>query len=244
MARHIFIDNSNVFNLLKTLKETLEPDVSGKAIRLHLDHFFDLVENGDAVATKVFGGSEKRTAEAVWDKARDRGYDTYILQRVSTGHGETAEQAVDEVMHLLIANAILDFDALQTLVIVSGDGKDSDFGTSFVAQAERALRHGWHVEVWSWAAGMTGRYDDLCARYPGRIRKRPLDPHYYSISFVVYGEGRYDHYDGRPASDRTRIAEPVDVDAAGTPRPFAARPPVDLLPDGDPMSERAEQPWV
>ena len=37
----------------------------------------------------------------------------------------------------------------------------SDMGTSFPMQAERALRRGWSVEVWSWEAQLTGRYSDL-----------------------------------------------------------------------------------
>lgn len=238
MPRHIFVDNSNVFNLLKTVKNRLEPDIAGVAVRLHLDHLFDLVEDGREIATRAFGGSERRTAEAVWRRARDRGYDTYILQRIDTEGGGSAEQAVDEVMHLLIANAVLDFDAMQTLVIVSGDGKESNFGTSFVSQAERALRHGWHVEIWSWSDGMTGRYDDLIARHPNRIRKRPLDPHYYAISYVEAGEGPLLHYDGTPASDRVRSALPVDPAAGDMPLRFDAGEPASTEPGGN------DQPWV
>ncbi len=243
MSRHIFIDNANVFNFLRSAKSRMEPDVPAFAIRLHLDHLFDLVENGEHVATRAFGGSENRTAEAVWEKARDRGYDTYILQREISEDGRTAEQAVDEIMHLLIANAVLDFDALQTLVIVSGDGDESDFGTSFVSQAERALRHGWHVEIWSWSDGMTARYDDLVEHYPGRIEKRLLDHHYYSISFVERHEGKFLYNDRIPASNRARNAGPVDLGANKMPESMSFVPD-ETDADGAAAEIRDEQPWV
>jgi len=38
---------------------------------------------------------------------------------------------VDETLHLRIANAILDFDPPQTLVIASGDGKERNRDASF-----------------------------------------------------------------------------------------------------------------
>jgi hypothetical protein len=59
------------------------------------------------------------------------------------------------MLHLKIANAILDHKPPQTLVMVSGDGKVSKWDTSFPGQAERALRAGWTAEVWSWADGLT-----------------------------------------------------------------------------------------
>ena len=243
MSRHIFIDNANIFNFLRSVKNRLEPDVPAVAMRLHLDHLFDLVENGEHVATRAFGGSD-RTAEAVWDKARDRGYDTYFLQRVTSENRRTADQSADAIMHLLIANAILDFDALQTLVIVSGDGEDSDFGMSFVSQAERALRHGWHVEIWSWSDGMTARYDHLVEDYPGRIEKRLLDPHYYAISFVERYDGKLFHYDGTPASHRARSAGPVDLTADEMPEPFMRFVPGETDSDDAAAENRDEQPWV
>jgi hypothetical protein len=88
---------------------------------------------------------------------------------------------------LKIANALLDHDAPQTLVIASGDGADSTFGTSFVRQAERALKRGWDVEVWSWDAQLTRKYDRLCREFPGRVIVRKLDPHYKSITFIKGG---------------------------------------------------------
>ena len=63
---------------------------------------------------------------------------------------------------------------LSAIVIASGDGRDSQYGTSFPGQAERALRQGWNVEVWSWGEQLTNKYNRLCREYPGRIIVKSL----------------------------------------------------------------------
>jgi hypothetical protein len=103
----------------------------------------------------------------LWQAARNLGYDTDLLQRVEQDDGRLTEQAVDEMLHLKMANALLDYEPPQTLVIVGGDGKDSNWATSFSGHAERALKRGWNVEVWSWRRQLTGRYDALCRAYLG-----------------------------------------------------------------------------
>ena len=92
------------------------------------------------------------------------------------------------MLHLKIANALLDYDPPQTLVIASGDGRTSDYATSFPGQAERALKRGWNVEVWSWGEQLTTKYDPLCRAYLGRVQVMKLDPHYKAITFVRAGE--------------------------------------------------------
>ncbi|MGY2050706.1 NYN domain-containing protein [Methylobacterium sp. JK268] len=184
MARHIVIDNSNVYHTLTSAAARLEPNVPWFGIRMHLDNFFDLLENRSEVMTRALVGSQKNTAGAVWEKARSRGYHTYILKRILNDDNSTSEQGVDEFSHLIIANAILDYSGEQSLVIVSGDGRDSEFGTSFYSQARRALRHGWKVEIWAFSDGMTGRYNGLLAEYTGNIKKIYLDDYYDNITFV------------------------------------------------------------
>lgn len=184
MPRHIVIDNSNLYNTLTRAAARIEPQVPWVGIRLHLDNFFDALENRGQIGTRVFVGSEKSAAASIWQKAKDRGYETHILQRILHSDGSTSEQAVDEIAHLKIANAVLDFDGEQTLVIVSGDGKISDFGTSFPEQAKRALKRAWSIEVWAFSEGMTGEYKELIEIYPDRVKKVYLDDFYENITFV------------------------------------------------------------
>lgn len=125
--------------------------------------------------------------EPLWQTARDLGYNTDLLRRVELDDGRMGEQAVDELLHLKIANTLLDNDGEHELVIASGDGALSDFNTSFITQAERALRRGWTVRVWSWTAQMSTRYAPLFDQYPGRLHLNALDPFYPSVTFVKGG---------------------------------------------------------
>lgn len=187
MARHIFIDNSNMYGGAQRATETLEPGAVWLAVRVYYRNLFQLIEGGGDVTTRVLGGSVPPGNDALWDHARRLGYDTDLLRRVEQDDGRLVEQAVDELLHLKIANALLDHAPPQTLVIASGDGQDSDWGTSFPKQAERALRQDWSVEVWSWQEQLTGQYRWLVRANPGRVTIRTLDPFYRSITFVKAG---------------------------------------------------------
>src|SRR5260370_26084694 len=158
MARHIFVDNSNIYGGAQRAAETLEPGALWMSVRVYYQNFFKLIE-GDAVTTRILAGSVPPGNEALWQTTRDLGYNTDLLRRVEQDDGRLTEQAVDEMLHLKIANALLDYEPPQTLVIASGDGQDSQWETSFPRQAERALKRGWNVEVWSWSKQLTGKYN-------------------------------------------------------------------------------------
>ena len=106
-----------------------------------------------------------------------------------------------------MANAFLDHDPPQTLVIASGDGLISKWETSFPGQAERALKRGWNVEVWSWAEQLTGQYNRLCREYRGRVIVKVLDPYYRSVTFVKPGDYTTA---GVTAAVAQRIVSPLD----------------------------------
>ncbi|UWS61925.1 hypothetical protein N2384_01310 [Bacillus paralicheniformis] len=93
------------------------------------------------------------------------------------------------MLHLKISNAILDFDPPQTLVILSGDGKGSDFGTSFPIQVKRALRHGWNVEIYSTSMSFGKKYyKALKEEYNEKIQLIELDDYYEHLTFVKAGD--------------------------------------------------------
>jgi hypothetical protein len=182
----VFVDNSNIYGGAQRAAESLEPGAIWLSVRVYLRNFVDLIEEGSAV-TRVLAGSVPPGNETLWQTARDLGYDTDLLRRVEQDDGRMTEQAVDEMLHLKIANALLDHEPPQTLVIASGDGRISQYSTSFPGQAERALKRGWNIEVWSWGDQLTMKYDPLCRAYPGRVIVRKLDPYYKSITFLQPG---------------------------------------------------------
>lgn len=185
---HVFIDNSNIWGGAQRAAKTREPHVPYRAIRVYFRHLVTLVERAQErpVTTRILGGSVPPGNDDLWGYARDLKYNTDLLRRVEADDGRLIEQAVDEVIHLKIANTVLDHDVAQTLVIVTGDGKLSSFDTSFPAQAERALRRGWNVEVWSWKDQLSGAWSHLNL-HKGTLTIRHLDPYYESVTFVEGG---------------------------------------------------------
>lgn len=208
MARHVFIDNSNVFGVAQCVAEARDTWEHWRSVRLYYKNLFKLVE-GDDVATRGLAGSVPPDNEPLWQTARDLGYTTDLLVRVEGDDGRLVEQGVDEMLHLKIANAILDHKAPQTLVVVSGDGRISKWGTSFPKQAERALKWGWNVEVWSWSNGLTKQYDRLSTTYPGRVSVQTLDAYYRSVTFTK--AGTYDIPGGGTVTIAGRVVARLQV---------------------------------
>lgn len=165
MARHVFVDNANIYGGAARAAQTIEPGTLWMSIRVYYRNLFNLIEGAD-VSTRVLAGSVPPGNELLWQAARDLGYNTDLLRRVEQDDGRLIEQAVDEMLHLKIANALLDHDPPQTLVIASGDGRDSQWETSFPGQAERALKRGWDVEVWSWVTNLRNNMTSFVALMP------------------------------------------------------------------------------
>ena len=188
MTAHIFIDNSNMIGGAQRAARTLEPDAPWQSIRLYYRNFFRLLEHTHDVQTRVLRGSVPPGNDALWDFARDANYDTSLLHKIVKDDGRLGEQAVDEVLHLRIANVLLDNEPPQLLVIATGDGNQGEFGTSFDEQVSRALHRGWEVEVWSWQAQLSGRFRGIRTSSGATPKIMLLDPHYSSITFVRGGD--------------------------------------------------------
>jgi hypothetical protein len=188
MLAHIFVDNSNIFHGAQRAALTAEPGVPSVAIRVYSRNLFALLERGlPDVRTRVFAGAVPPGNDHVWDHARACGCNTDLLRKITRDDGKLGEQGVDELLHLKIANALLDYEPPQTLVLATGDGRVSSFGTGFALQVDRALKRGWHVAVWSWKDQLSSEYRRR-ARLDSRLHVNELDPYYRSVTFVQAGE--------------------------------------------------------
>jgi len=209
IGAHIFVDNSNVIAGAQEAAK-LRENAPWPSVRIYWRNFFQLVEHDYHPVTRMFAGSLPPGNEALWQYARENGYDTSLLKRVSRNDGRTGEQAVDEVLHAKIAGALLDFDAPQALVMVTGDGQQGEFGTSFLQQAERAIRRGWNVELLSWEAQLSGNFVRLARDNPEQITITLLDAFYTSITFLCAGE--FHHGDGNLIHVSERVVMPLPVE--------------------------------
>jgi len=60
------------------------------------------------------------------------------------------EQGVDELLHLKMAQSLLDADEPSTIVLATGDAATAEYSEGFKKMVERALKKGWCVELVSW----------------------------------------------------------------------------------------------
>ncbi|WP_156963752.1 NYN domain-containing protein [Muricoccus aerilatus] len=109
--RHIFFDNSNIYGGSRRAAETIEPNAPWIAVRIYYRNLFRLIEGQGDVKTRVLSGSVPPENELLWQTARDLGYNTDLLRKVERDNGRLGEQGVDEMLHLKIANTILDYPA-------------------------------------------------------------------------------------------------------------------------------------
>lgn len=169
------------------MRKLTEPNAHWAAFRIYYRNLFQVIEGHRVVAEAVLAGSVPPSCEPLWEHARAAGYSTDLLRRVEKDDGSIGEQAVDELLHLKMANCLLDHRPTnRTLVVATGDGRKSEFGTGFRYQIERALKHGWSVELWSWSSTLNSCYGELCGKYQN-LSVKTLDPYYFSVTFLKPG---------------------------------------------------------
>lgn len=193
---HLFVDNSNIIGGAQRL--AFERDgAPWMATRVYWRNFFRLIEGSMLPATRVLAGSLPPGNEELWEYSRKHGYDTTLLRRVQRDDGRLGEQAVDEVLHARIAGVLLDYSSPpeQVLVLATGDGNLSEFGTSFLQQVSRAVRLGWKVKIYSWRAQLSRKFSQVRAAHPEQIEVVYLDDFYRSITFVKGGDYRVESKD-------------------------------------------------
>jgi hypothetical protein len=203
MPVHVFYDNSNVLWGARYACMDLEPDVYEFAVRIHFKNIFQLIENGREIVTKVLAGSVPPSCDPLWAYAQQNGYTTDLLRKVEKEDGTVGEQGVDELLHLKIANTLLDHPR-GTLAIATGDGRVSQFGTGFITQIDRALKHGWDVEVWTWSQVCHHRYEEYYKDPIKQFDLHKFDFHYFNVTFLKSGE----YYRELPDGVRQRIVVP------------------------------------
>lgn len=179
MTVHIVWDNSNIWLGGKDTCTNLEPTINPHLFRIHFKNLYDFVLNGREAGHRYFGGSVPPEANALWDFVKNLGCETNLLHRIDSG-----EQGVDEILHLKMTVLILDYKAPATLALLSGNGADSEFRSSFPAHVERALDRGWDVEVYSWDVSMNHTiYDPIIEKHP-KAKYVDLDKYYGQLTFL------------------------------------------------------------
>jgi hypothetical protein len=96
----------------------------------------------------------------------------------STAYLRQAEQGVDEILHLKMAQSLIDYHEMPgTIVLATGDAAMAEFSDGFKSNVERALNRGWNVELHAWSSGMSSSWKDaeFSARWGKQFRIVELD---------------------------------------------------------------------
>jgi len=188
MTTHIFLDNSNIYGGAQRVAREKEKVQTWHCVRVDYKNLFRVLRHGKTdYGASMLAGSVPPGNEALWDAAKDAGFDTTLLRRVNLDTGRLAEQGVDEAIHLRISNLLLDEDEPGTIVIATGDGAQTEQGCSFTDQVVRAAKKNWKVEIWSWQSQLSSRLRDTRLRFPDQVRIFKLDEWYWSVTFIKGG---------------------------------------------------------
>lgn len=178
MNINIFWDNSNIWLVGQKVCLQKEPNCQ-QEFRIHFEHLFDFVRNGRDVSYAFLGGSIPPEHDGLWQRFRNLGITVQTQER--SIHGQ--EVAVDEIIQLNMANRLLDVATPERIVLLTGDGNGYRDGRGFIRQLERAVAHGWEIEVVSWNAGCN-RHLKQFAQTNGTYRD--LESVYDNVTFINY----------------------------------------------------------
>ncbi|EFQ30481.1 uncharacterized protein GLRG_05625 [Colletotrichum graminicola M1.001] len=190
---HEFYDGSNItvsfYNAEKKRRGMDKKD--------YLPAFFSLsafrrvLERGRPVGRRFIAGSRNKMGvePQYLLQARCLGFETKVFDRVrkfpasSDSEDEfqgmqMREQGVDELVHLGMAESLLDKNP-GIMVLATGDGNVAEFSGGFPGFVIRALKRGWIVEVYSFAESAHSIWRDPSfinnPEWTGRLSFHPLD---------------------------------------------------------------------
>ncbi len=76
------------------------------------------------------------------------------------GPMKQGEQGVDELLHLKILQSALDTAEPATIVLATGDAATAQYSDGFKKNIERALSHGWNIELYGWSRNISSAWRD------------------------------------------------------------------------------------
>jgi hypothetical protein len=134
---HIFVDHSNVWGGARgasRIKDPKVPDISARVSIRNLNRILGGERQG--LCTKIVSGGIPPGMEGVWAEYQNHGYDTQRLVR----DDKWKERGVDHTIIGHMWRLLVKYrDAPTLLVLASGDGRQNEFGTSFLEVLEEIL---------------------------------------------------------------------------------------------------------
>lgn len=163
---HCFVDASNLFIGARS---------QGRHGEVHIPALAALLlKRGGQRGKVAVGGSRPAAHHPVWDEFEREGFEVHLQQRAGN------EEFVDDMLHAQMLREIVQrrdpSAGAQIMILVSGDGNGNDGRCSFPECVERAVEHGWQVEVWAWQDSLSSNFS--------RLRDRLRNPNALSINLL------------------------------------------------------------
>ena len=166
---HVLVDNSNIF-----IGAQLNGNVRDLSIRVNIRALCQIVEGALPCVFRGVEGSNSGSGR-IWREWSNNGYSVFLAGR----RGERSSEAT--LMQRIQADT--QDDVQDILVLVTGDGSESQASSSFTRLATAAATRGWQVHVWSWEQSLSGKFKDLKQRYSDNISILFLDKEKGQITF-------------------------------------------------------------
>jgi hypothetical protein len=170
---YVFVDHSNVWGGARLASRIKNPRIPDQHARVRVSVLDSVIQGSrHGVNTKIVCGGIPPGMEGLWAEYRNHGYDTQRLFRDENWK----EHGVDHVIigHIWRQIAIK-ADAPSTLVLVSGDGKQNEFGSSFreiiIELLSKDKYPNWNVEL---ASFYWRTPEDFKINCPTSIRMRQI----------------------------------------------------------------------
>ncbi|KAL5598515.1 hypothetical protein BROUX41_003548 [Berkeleyomyces rouxiae] len=193
---HVFVDMSNIiigcYDACKAEMGMSRNQPFPTQPTFNFSAFNKVLCRGRKISRRDLAGSTSKPSH--WPSyaldAKKAGYNVHILNRTVPDPSKTVsgsnpkvtlggrEQCVDELLHLKMAQSVLDEAEPGVMVLATGDANAAQFSDGFLMAVERALKRGWAVEVVSWSGTMSHAWTDeaWCSQWAGRFRTIELDP--------------------------------------------------------------------
>lgn len=175
---YVFWDNSNIWLVGRNVCKKRSPEVDSKSFRIKFSGLLEYVRQGRTIKFAYVCGSVPPVTDDVWKRFQELGV---IVEKQERGKESGKEIAVDQAIQGRISNTILDVEPPGVVVLLTGDGNENEMGESFIKSLQRARKHSWEIEVFSWNDGCSKRLLEY-ARQNGRYQ--PLDSFYDEITFI------------------------------------------------------------
>lgn len=88
-----------------------------------------------------------------------------------------------QIYKLILDNQSRQGNVQQHLILITGDGNSNDNRTSFPNVVSKALDNGWTVDLWTWRASLSRKFNEIQEKYPSEMKINYLDQARSKITF-------------------------------------------------------------